>query len=124
MNNQIDENAVMEVIQNYINGTYSADIALLKSVFHEKAVMNGYIGSSLLMSDPSPFIDDIASSPSMKAKNDPYNVEIISISREGNVASAIVRETGFRGDTTLVSFFHLINTDGELRIISKLFTTV
>ena len=123
-NNQVEEKAVRKVIQDYIDGTYNADIEMLKGVFHEKAVMNGYLGPDLLLADPSPFIEDIASSPSMKSNNDPYNTEIRSIDIEGDVASVILAETGFRGVASLVDFFHLIKTDGNWHIISKLFTTV
>ena len=124
MNNHAETLEVKKVIQNYIDGTYEADIEKLKGVFHEKAVMNGYLGETLIIADPSPFIEDMASAPSMKSNNDPYQAEIESIYIEGNVASVIVSETGFRGTACLVDLFHLIKTGGEWRIISKVFTTV
>ena len=124
MNNHIETKEVKKVIQNYVDGTYEADIEKLKGVFHGKAVMNGYLGPDLLIADPTPFIEDIASSPSMKSNGDPYQAEIESINIEGNVASVIVSETGFRGEASLVDLFHLIKVDGKWYIISKLFTTV
>jgi len=124
MSNHVEEAAVREVIQKYVDGTFCADIPALKSVFHEKAVMNGYLGPNLILADPTPFLEDMASAPSMKTNNDPYKSEIRSIQIEGNVASVALCETGFRGDAALVDFFHLIKTDGEWRIISKLFTTM
>ena len=60
----------------------------------------------------------------MASNNDPYQAEIESIRIEGNVASVIVSETGFRGEGTLVDFFHLIKVEGQWYIISKLFTTL
>lgn len=48
MNNHAETKAVKAVIENYMNGTYQADIEKLKGVFHEKAVMNGYLGIRLL----------------------------------------------------------------------------
>ena len=124
MSNNIEEAAVKEVIQRYIDGTYCADIPMLKSVFHEKAVMNGYLGPDMILADPAPFLEDIASAPSMKSKNDAYKAEIGTIQIEGNVASAVLYETGFRGEASLADFFHLIKTEGNWRIISKLFTTI
>ena len=124
MNNHVETKAVKQVIQNYMDGTYKAEIDKLKGVFHEKAVMNGYLGPDCLLADPSGFIADIAGSPSMASNNDPYQAEIESIRIEGNVASVIVSETGFRGEGTLVDFFHLIKVDGKWSIISKLFTTL
>ena len=124
MNNHVESKAVKQVIQNYMDGTYKAEIDKLKGVFHEKAVMNGYLGPDCLIADPSGFVADIASAPSMESKGDPYQAEIESIRIEGNVASVIVSETGFRGEGTLVDFFHLIKVDGKWSIISKLFTTL
>ena len=124
MNNHVESKAVRQVIQNYMDGTYKKDIPMLKGVFHEKAVMNGYLGPDVLLADPSGFIADIESSPSMAENNDPYQGEIESIRIEGNVASVIVSETGFKGSGTLVDFFHLIKVDGKWAIISKLFTTI
>jgi len=124
MNNHTESEAVRKVIQNYIDGTYDADIEKLKGVFHEKAVMNGYLGPNLILADPTPFLEDIGSASSMKSCGDPYRAEIENIYIQGEVASVILSETGFRGEATLVDLFHLIKTDGEWRIISKLFTTV
>ena len=45
MNNHKESKAVRAVMENYMKGTYEADEALLKSVFHEKAIMNGFLGS-------------------------------------------------------------------------------
>ena len=124
MSVQIETEAVKQVVQRYIDGTYCADTAMLKGVFHEKAVMNGFLGPTLLLADPTPFIEDIGSAPSMKSNNDPYKAEVKSIHVEGNVASVALSETGFRGEAAMVDFFHLIKIDGEWKIISKLFTTV
>lgn len=114
---------VLKTIQDYRDGTYTADTELLKSVFHEKAVMNGYLGPDLVLADPSVFIADIGGAPSMKSAGDPYELMIDEVFVEGNTASVVVTETGFRGDGKLVDCFHLLKVDGSWRIISKLFTT-
>lgn len=124
MNDHVETKAVTAVVRDYIDGTYHGDTEKLRGVFHEKAVMNGYLGDDCLLADPAPFIEDIASSPVMADEGDPYQAEIESVRIEGNVASVVVSETGFKGDGTLVDFFHLIKTDGSWHIISKLFTTL
>lgn len=124
MNNHVETEAVKKVMQNYIDGTYKADIEMLKGVFHENAVMNGYLGPHLLLGDPTPFIEDIGSAPSMESNGDPFQAEIESIHIEGDVASVVLSESGFRGEASLVDFFHLIKIDGKWYIISKAFTTV
>ena len=124
MSKEANEQAVRDLIQRYIDGTYRADAGILKGVFHEKAVMNGYLGPNLLIGDPTPFIEDMTGSPSMESNNDPYETEIRNLMIEGDTASLALYETGFRGDASLVDFFHCIKTDGEWKIISKLFTTM
>ena len=124
MNNHMETKAVKAVIQNYIDGTYQADIPKLRSVFHEKAVMNGYLGPDAILATPEGFIQDMASSPSMESQNNPYQAEVEYIRIEGNVASVIVSETGFKGEGVLVDHFHLIKDGGSWKIISKLFTTL
>lgn len=124
MNNHAETLLVKQVMQNYMDGTFQADIEKLKSAFHPNAVMNGYLGPDCVLATPSVFVEDIASAPSMASQGDAYQAEIESIRIEGNVAAVVVSETGFRGAATLVDFFHLIKTDGEWKIISKLFTTL
>jgi hypothetical protein len=123
MSDTTDKQEILDIIGDYRKGTYTADTALLQSVFHEKAVMNGYLGPDAVLADPSAFIADIGGSPSMESADDPYDLEVTEVFIEGNIASVIVVETGFRGDAKLVDCFHLIKTDGSWKIISKLFTT-
>lgn len=79
MNNHKESKAVRAVMENYMKGTYEADEALLKSVFHEKAIMNGFLGSQTVLADPSAFIADMMSAPSMKSQGDAYQAEIEQI---------------------------------------------
>jgi hypothetical protein len=125
MNNHTETTAVMKAIQMYKDGTYCAAPDKLKRVFHDRAVMNGFLGPDLMIGDPAPFIEDMSAKPSMKDKGDPYRAEVESVRIEGNVAAVVLSETGFRGSGTLVDFFHLIkDADGEWKIVSKLFTTL
>ena len=117
------EREVLAVIDDYMKGSYRADGVLLKSVFHQKAVMNGFLGAALIMGGPSPFIEDITSAPSMESNNDDYILSVDQVFIKGDIASAIVTETGFRGKHKLVDCFHLIKVDGLWSIVSKLFTT-
>lgn len=124
MNNHEDMKQIKDVISNYTTGTYEANIEKLKSVFHENAVMNGYLGDEELIARPEAFIQDMASSESMRKQGIAYNAEIEYIRIEGRIATVIVSETGFKGSGTLVNHFHMIKTEKGWKIISKLFTTV
>lgn len=120
----MSEQAVRQVVQNYIDGTFNADIELLKSCFHEKAVMTGYLGDQLLMATPAAFIEDIAGGPSMKSEGHDYKAEITHVSVTGPVADAVLYETGFKGSGTLEDHFQLLKIDGEWKIVAKNFTTI
>lgn len=117
-------NTVDDVINAYIKGTYTADVKMLESVFHEKARMSGYLGEDLLIGGPQPFIEDMGSQESMESKGDPYESEIVSKTIVGNIADVVIRESGFRGTLTLEDHFHLINDGSRWWIISKLFTVI
>ncbi|WP_213950920.1 nuclear transport factor 2 family protein [Tepidanaerobacter syntrophicus] len=125
MNNYKDLNNVKEVIENYIKGTYEADISLLKNVFHEKARMSGYLGDKFVLGGPEPFYEDLESHPSMKENKDNFTATITYIDITENIASATLYETGFFGDTCIEDHFHLIKLkNGEWKIISKAFSVI
>ncbi|MDR0818004.1 MAG: nuclear transport factor 2 family protein [Oscillospiraceae bacterium] len=114
---------VKATVDDYIQGTYTADAALLKSVFHEKAALSGYMSAEILIASPEAFIADVTSKPSMKSSGTQYETEVTDIEITGKIATATVTETGFFGEVSFRDYFHLIH-DKEWKIISKLFTTL
>lgn len=118
------EQEVRKVIDNYIEGSYTADKELLESVFHKNAVMNGYMCGQIMLATPQAFIDNVMSSPSMKDSGVDYSTEIESVEVTDKIATVRIREHGFAGNLDFVDCFHLIYEDGEWSIISKLFTTI
>ena len=122
MSNQVEK--VREVLNRYMEGTYTANIPMLEGVFHKEARMVGYLGDQLLIGTPAPFIEDMASQPSMKELGHPYKAEVLDLEVNGGVAKATVHETGFRGSAELVDHFHLLRENDEWKIISKTFTTI
>lgn len=122
MKDQIEN--VLEVLNRYIEGTYTANIPMLESVFHREARMMGYLGDQLLIGTPAPFLEDMASQASMKEQGQDYRAEIRDVEVNGGVARGTVHETGFRGSAELVDHFHLLCENGEWKILSKTFTTV
>ena len=118
-----EKDAVIEVVQKYIDGTYQSDVSALRECFHSKAVMNGYLNDQLLLGDPEPFFQEIENNPSMAEGGAPYQGEIASVDVTGNVASVTVKETGFAGTMSFTDYFHLIKVNAEWKIFSKTFTT-
>lgn len=117
-----EEQAVREVIQQYIDGTYQGDVKSLRDCFHSEAVMNGYVQERLLIGGPEPFFKNIEDSPSMAKTGAPFKAEIIFLDVVGNIASVTLKETGYR-DMVFTDYFHLLKEQDEWKIISKTFTT-
>ncbi len=108
--------AVKAVVGNYIKGTATSDPALLQSLFHESAVMSGYLGPELLLGGPRPFFDAIA-------KNEvgpDYSGEITELSITGRTATATLVEDNLYG-LSFVNAFHLLKIEGRWTITAKLF---
>ncbi len=115
--------AVLEVLEAYREGTYKADMDLLKSAFHKEARMAGFLAGEYIVGTPEPFFDDIASHPSMLESKAPYQLEVKAALVTGKIASLVVLETGFFGEGVIETHFHMVKDDGW-KIISKLFTTL
>ena len=118
-----DELAVKAVVQKYIDATYQGDVEALRQCFHSKATMSGYLGADRLLGGPGPFFEAIGENPSMAAAGAPYVGKIASLEVVGRVASVRIEETGFAGGLTFTDWFHLIEDEGEWKIVSKAFTT-
>jgi len=88
---------IANIIERYREGTYTANEAVLRDVFHPEATMSGYLGDQLLMGGLEPFFDELKSSPSMESERAEYSVVITHLEIEGNVASVTIDETGFTG---------------------------
>lgn len=111
---------VKKVIQTYIQGTKTGDTKLLKSVFHEKAILSGDLGPQKLVGEsPEIFFRDIEGYKAPET----YQAVIGEITITGEIASATIEERGLK-NANFVNVFHLQQIDGEWKIISKLFTTL
>merc|ERR1712060_347556 len=102
------------------------DAAMLKSIFHESAVVNGFVGSHIMLGSPKPFFDYMeglaAKGKSFKSAGFNYKGEITSLNVYGNVATAAVVEYGYGGNLAFTDNFHLMKVDGQWKIMSKIFT--
>lgn len=119
-----DVSAVREVMERYVDATFRADVDALRTIFHPGASMTGYLGDDLLVGTPEPFFVDIGTRPSMAEAAAPYKAEITSIQVSGRAATATLAESGFFGVMRFVNYFHLLNVDGDWKIISKTFASL
>lgn len=116
------ETEVRAVLEQYFSACFRADIAALKEVFAENAVMNGFLNGMLLEGGPEPFFEDVANNPSLESVGANFVTEIESFSVLGDVASATVTERGW-GPMNFRDYMHLLRKDGQWKIVSKTFTT-
>ena len=116
-----DVAAVREIIQRYVEGS-RGDVVLLRSIFHQDALMNGYFQGHLGIGSPEPFFSEVEKIGEGQA-SEGYAGEIESIEVIGDVATARLVETDFLG-SDFVDFFHLIRVEGDWKIISKTYHQV
>ena len=104
-------------VEAYIEGTRTRDIALLKSVFADGAVMTGYLGPDLLHGGPEPFYGALEANE----VGDDYASNIVSVAEEGQIATAHITEDNLLG-MSFSNHFQLIQTpDQGWKISAKLF---
>lgn len=109
------------VIEEYVAACNAGSVERLKAIFHENALMSGYMMGDYLMGSAEPFFQAVANPPPEApptAGN--YKAEITSVEVSGPVASITLKEAGFMG-VNFTDYFHLAKVDGEWKIISKTF---
>ncbi|MGR3492999.1 MAG: nuclear transport factor 2 family protein [Shimia sp.] len=111
-----DPAAVQEILDAYTTATRARDVDGLRAVFHDNAVMSGYLGPDLLVGSPQPFFDFLAGN---EVAPD-YASHTLSIDVTGQTASATVVEDNLFG-MSFVNHFHLVKDENGWSITSKLF---
>ena len=112
-----DETAVRSVIDRYTEGTRLRDLNMLKSVFHDAAMMSGWLGPNMLVGSPAPFFEFVE-------KNEvapDYTSQTTEVWVDGNIATVETREQNLFG-MPFVNRFQLVKQgDGTWTITAKLF---
>lgn len=116
--------AVETRMRQYFDAVYRADVGTLKTIFHEKASMYGYLGPDMLAGTPEPFYQDLLSQPSMTDSETDCRCVITDIAVTGNIAGATLLVDGFYGAATVEDRFLLLKENGVWHIACKTFTTV
>lgn len=105
------------VVEAYTQGTRTRDIALLKSVFHEDALMTGWLGTDFLSGGPEPFYGALEANEI----GADYASETTSVTVTDKIAQATTEEKNLLG-MNFTNHFHLAQmSDGTWQIMSKLF---
>lgn len=112
-----DEAAIRSVIDRYTEGTRSRDLDMLKGVFHDAAVMSGWLGPNMLVGSPAPFFDFVANNEVAPE----YASQTTEVWVDGNIATVETREQNLFG-MSFVNRFQLVKQgDDTWTITAKLF---
>ena len=116
MNRTEDTNAAAAVLDAYITGTRTRDVALLKSIFAEGALMTGYLGPNLLTGGPKPFYEALEANE----VGPDYAARVSHVEVTGATACGRIIEDNLLG-MSFVNDFHLVKGSDGWKIVSKLF---
>ncbi|MYH69477.1 MAG: nuclear transport factor 2 family protein [Gammaproteobacteria bacterium] len=108
------------VIQEYVDACAAGSAERLRTIFHDNALMSGYMMGEYLMGSPEPFFQAVENPPPGADTGGAYQAEITSVEVSGPVASITLKEAGFMG-VNFTDYFHLAKVNDEWKIISKTF---
>ncbi len=111
-----DESAIRQTIQTYIDSGITGSGAAMKPAFHENATIHGYIGDDLFGGPIQMLFDwNDGNGPAADLKSNIANIDI-----EGSVATVRLELDNWTGHK-FTDMFTLLKTDGEWKIVSKVF---
>lgn len=111
-----ERDAIARTIQTYIDGGRSGKGHDMKPAFHEGATIYGYIGPDLFGGPIQSLFDwNDGNGPATELKSNIANIDI-----QGTIATARVELDNWTGHK-FTDMFTLLKTDGEWKIISKVF---
>ncbi len=111
-----DREAIAKVIQTYVSGGISGKSDDMRPVFHEGATIYGYIGPDLFGGPIEGLFEwNDGNGPAAELES---NIAAIDI--EGSIATVRLELDNWSGHR-FTDMFTLLKTDGEWKIISKVF---
>ena len=116
-----DADDAKAVIEEYVAACNDGSADRLRAIFHENALMSGYMMGEYMMGPPEPFFQTVENPPpEAPATAGNYTADIYNVEVSGPVASVTLKEAGFMG-MNFTDYFHLAKVDGTWKIISKTF---
>jgi hypothetical protein len=111
-----ERDSIAATIQTYIDGGISGRGDDMKPAFHETATIHGYIGPDLFGGPIQLLFDwNDGNGPASDLTSEITNIDI-----QGSIATARVELDNWTGHK-FTDMFTLLKTDGEWKIISKVF---
>lgn len=113
--------AVRAVIEEYVAACRVRSVDRIKAIFHPDALMSGYLMEQRMLGTTQPFHEALVHGPA-DAPGARYEAQITSVDVAGRIASVTLKEQGFLG-LNFTDYFHLLQIEGQWKIVSKTFTT-
>lgn len=111
-----DYDAILALIQHYIDGAMTGEGRRMKPAFHDEATIFGYVGPDLFAGPIQKLYDwNDANGPARELA-----ARIVRIDLVGSVASVRVEADNWTGHR-FTDFFNLLKVDGQWRIMNKVF---
>jgi hypothetical protein len=111
-----DYDAIKETIQHYIHGGKAGDTGEMKLAFHRDATIFGYVGPDLFAGPIQglfDWVDQNGAATELEGR-------VTSIDLVGTVATARIELENWSGHR-FTDFFTLLKTDGEWKVMNKVF---
>ena len=112
-----------QVVQRYIECSGTLDAQGLAACFSPDASLNGFLGPQPVAGSADLYIKDVRRMAGAGADMSAYKAAVTAFDATGGIAAATVGMEGLAG-TRFVDYLHLVQRDGEWRIVSKTFTTL
>ncbi|MEP5762887.1 MAG: nuclear transport factor 2 family protein [Litoreibacter sp.] len=112
--------AVVSVVKTYFDGLYHADIELLGSVFHPKAIYATADETPLLHRTMDEYFPVVAKRTSPASQGEPRRDVIEAIDFAGD-NTAFARLRCSIGTKDFIDFLTIVRTDGKWKIMAKIF---
>ncbi|MCG7526318.1 nuclear transport factor 2 family protein [Streptomyces sp. OfavH-34-F] len=112
--------AVEAAVRAYVAAVSAADPAAVREVFRPDAYMWGHLGADLVSAPIEAFCEVVAADTDPAAWTPGYTCAIRSVEVSGEVAVAVLEESGYQGHD-FTNHFSLVRADGRWRIAGKTF---
>lgn len=114
--NMQDYEAIVALVQHYIDGAKSGKGSDMKPAFHDDATIYGYVGPDL-------FAGPIQNLYDWNDENGPAKeivTRIVNINLVGTIASVQLESDNWTGHR-FTDFFNVLKVDGQWKIMNKIF---
>ncbi|MDI3387828.1 nuclear transport factor 2 family protein [Streptomyces sp. B-S-A8] len=114
------QDGVRKAVEAYAAAVSAGDPQAVREAFRPDAYMWGYLGRQLVAAPIETFCEVVADDPGVDEWARAYTYTIHSVEVSGEVAVAVLEESGYQGHD-FTNHFSLVRADGVWKIAGKTF---